>query len=158
MQIVENSDLGLRVARLSMASVQSSIEFTLFPMIHVGERQFFQAVYKDAFSHDVVLVEGVRSPIVRRLTRSYRWIEGSKRLNLCIQPPYPRPPLASVTVIHADLSEREFVAIWRSVPLWLRAACYVVPPLIGLRYRWLSLARRLREDFLWTICRDAKRR
>jgi hypothetical protein len=152
MQIVENSDLGLRVARLSMASVQSRIEFTLFPMIHVGEHQFFQAVYDDAFSHDVVLVEGVRSPITRRLTRSYRWIEGSKRLNLCVQPPYPRPPLANVTVVHADVSQDEFSTIWRTVPLWLRAACYVVPPLIGLRYRWLetreTLARRLPMDDL----------
>jgi len=54
-------------------------------MIHVGEPSFFKAVYEDACDHDVILIEGVHSPIVRRITRTYRWIGEEKRLNLVVQ-------------------------------------------------------------------------
>lgn len=89
MQIVEGSEWALRTARLSLGNPHSEICLTLFPMVHAGEPDFFQAVYADAFSHDVVLVEGVKSPIARRVTRCYRWIDGSKAMNLVIQPSYP---------------------------------------------------------------------
>jgi hypothetical protein len=121
-------------------------------MLHVGEPGFFQTVYSDAFSHDVVLVEGVRSPVVRRIARSYRWIEGSERMNLVAQPPYPTQASCHARIVHADLSAEEFARAWLGVPLWLRALIYVVVPLIGARRRWFesreTLAKALSLDDL----------
>lgn len=76
MQIVETSSLAVRAARYRFVRRGSDCSVTLFPMIHVGEAAFYDQVYRDAFSHDVALVEGVRSPVTRYLTRSYRWIGG----------------------------------------------------------------------------------
>ena len=56
------------------SSRTSLVSVTLYPMVHVGEEQFYRETYDEAFSHDVVLVEGFRSPVGRNLTRSYRWI------------------------------------------------------------------------------------
>src|SRR5262249_28891788 len=124
----------------------------LFPMLHVGESVFFQTVFTDAFSHDVVLVEGVRSPVTRRVTRSYRWIEGSKRINLVVQPPYPSQASCRARIVHADLSIEEFAEVWRKIPCWQRAFIYVVAPAIGAWRRWFgsrqTLAKRLSLDDL----------
>ncbi len=137
MQILETSFLGLRSARHRLVSPGSATSVTLFPMVHIAEQSFFDRVYADAFSHDVVLVEGVRSPVVRHLTASYRWIEYSD-LGLVVQPSYPSPETVSACIVHADLSEEEFHREWRNVPAWLRLAAYMTAPLMGMHGRFFA--------------------
>ena len=103
-------------------------------MVHVGEAEFFQRVYDDAFDHDVVLYEGVRSPIVRNITRAYRWI-GVKRLGLVIQPRTAGHP-GRAREVHADLDSEEFKAVWRLVPLWFRVFVHAFAPLTALTARF----------------------
>lgn len=121
-------------------------------MVHVGEPAFFETVYADAFSHDVVLVEGVNSPIVNRITRSYRWLKGSKRIDLKVQPHYPSPESYRAKIFHADLSGDEFLQVWRTVPIWLRLAVNIISPLIGAQVRWFgsreTIAKHLSLDDL----------
>ena len=145
MQLLESSDLGLRSARLTLASRLSPTQITLFPMVHVGEASFFQSVYDDAFSHDVAFVEGIKSPIVRRITRSYRWIEGSKGMGLTVQPSYPLRQNVHARIIQADLSEEEFANAWRQVPVWLRAFIFVTAPALGARHRWFASRETLAD-------------
>ncbi len=141
MQIVESSALALRSARLVFRSDRSSSEVTLFPMLHLGTPEYFKTAYDDAFAHDVVLVEGVNSPISRRITRSYRWIRGNRTANLVVQPPYPRNLAARI--VHADLSAEEFKAAWRVVPFKMRALVNVAAPCIGLMRRWFGTRKTL---------------
>jgi hypothetical protein len=147
MQIVESTIFGLRAARISLRSRASPLQITLFPMVHVGEPEFYAKVYEDASAHDAVLIEGVRSPITKRVTRSYRWFVGSRRIDLALQ---PRFPTGTTTVILADLSHAEFLEAWRKIPLWLRLAVYVAAPIVGLHRRWTatraSLAKGMSMD------------
>ncbi len=112
-------------------------------MIHLGERAFYDAVYKDACAHDAVLVEGVRSPVTTRITRSYRWIEKSKKIGLTLQPRHPQQSDCSARIIHADLSGPEFESLWRSVPLSTRLLLYVTAPIYGLLFRWFGTREAL---------------
>lgn len=141
--------LGLRAARQRLTSPDSAISVTLFPMVHAGEAGFFEKVYADAFGHDVVLTEGVRSAIGRHLARSYRWIERS-RLGLIVQPPFPAADAVTARIVHADLTGPEFDREWRRVPLHLRLLVIAAVPLVGLRLRWFasreSIGRRLEMD------------
>jgi hypothetical protein len=141
MQILEDTVFGLRSARISLVSPLSDTSITLFPMVHVGEPDFYRKVYEDARDHDVVLIEGVDSPITTRVTRSYRWMLGSKRLNLRLQPKFPQPSSEGLRVVHADLSADEFRVVWEEVPLWIRWLVYVAAPVIGL-HRKMSASRR----------------
>jgi hypothetical protein len=135
MQFLESSMLGVRSARLSFANRALPVRITLFPMVHVGEAEFYDLTYRDARDHDVVFLEGVRSPITTRVTRSYRWLVGSKAMaGLVVQPRFPRDA-ATARIVHADLSAEEFEREWRAVPIWLRAAVYVQSPLVGLQRR-----------------------
>lgn len=144
MQILESSMLGLRAARHVLTNSATSTTVTLFPMVHVGEAAFYAQVYDDAFDHDVVLVEGVRSPVVRHLTSSYRWIDVEK-LGLVIQPRALSNESERTRVVHADLSIDEFHAEWSKVPLWIRAAAFALAPLIGLHRRWFASRESLAE-------------
>jgi hypothetical protein len=143
MQIVESAHWAVRTARLCLTGPQTAIQVTLFPMLHIGESEFFRTVYQDAFSHDVVLVEGVRSPIARRITRSYRWIAKSKSLGLIVQPRYPSSAGCHAEIVDADLSHDEFRNVWRDVPLWQRALIFVACPIVGIQLGWFGSRERL---------------
>lgn len=114
-------------------------------MIHIGTPEFYRQVHEDALKHDAVLIEGVRSPIVQRITRSYRWIIDSKRFGLVVQPKFPAVEGGGLRVVHADLSHEEFAKEWRRIPLYLRLLLNVLAPCYGLYQRWFatldSLAR-----------------
>jgi hypothetical protein len=112
-------------------------------MVHLGEAKYFKAVYEDAFAQAVVLVEGIRSPITRRITRTYRWIEGASQFGLVVQPSYPRADGCRARIINADLSEADFLKVWRDVPAWLRAVSYLVAPVVGISYRLFGTRQAL---------------
>src|SRR5665213_2416395 len=146
MQFIETSMFGVRAARMSFASSTSTTRVTLFPMVHVGEPAFYDATYEDALGHDVVLIEGVRSPIPFRVTRSYRWLVGSRAMaGLVVQPRFPIG-VGPARVVHADVTGEEFAREWAAVPIWIRAVIYVLAPLVGLRRRWFSTRARLAKD------------
>ncbi len=138
--------LGVRSARLAFVSASSATRITLFPMVHVGQADFYEATYADAKTHDVVFLEGVRSPITTRITRSYRWLVGSKTMgNLIFQPRYPVADGGS-RIVQADLSPAEFEAEWRLVPIWIRAAVYLLAPIMGLERRWFYSRAKLTKS------------
>lgn len=149
MQLIESSSLGLRSARHRLASPGSRLSVTLFPMVHIGESAFYEKVYSDAFGHDVVLVEGVDGAVVRHLTRSYRWVAGS-RLGLVVQPRYPAAEAVPARIVRADLPADAFRREWRRIPLWLRLLVFLAVPIVGLRLRWFasreSIAKHLDMD------------
>lgn len=143
MQILESSVLGLRAARLTFTSKESGRTVTLFPMVHIGIPEFYRQVYEDALAHDAVLIEGVRSPITTRITRSYRWIVGAKRLGLVVQPKLAETSDGRANIIHADLSHEEFTREWRRVPFHLRIALYLAAPVYGIYQRWFGTVEGL---------------
>ena len=141
MQIIESSVIGVRSARLEFWHPDIRATVTLFPMIHIAEPSFYARVYEDAFAQDVALVEGVDSPIARRITRAYRWMLGSKTLQLSLQPNPPSAPQARI--VHADLTGPEFEVVWRKVPPWLRWIVYVYAMALGLSGRFRMTRLRL---------------
>gem|GEM_PF-1420812 len=136
MQLLESSLFGVRSARHRLESTESKISVTLFPMLHVGETSFYERVFQDASKHDVVLLEGIKSPITRRLTRSYRWIEKSD-LGLIVQPKYKNSS-SEQTVVHADLSAKEFEGEWAKTPFYIRVLLYGGSIYLGAKNRWFA--------------------
>ena len=141
MQIVERSVLGVRAARQVMQSPDKQVSVTLFPMIHIGDESFYRQVHADALQHDVVFVEGIRSPVTRLITSSYRWINKEK-LDLVIQPRLNATG-GKPTIVHADLSSEEFHRYWQELPLWLKVMVGVFAPLVGIRRRLFATRESL---------------
>ena len=118
MQFLEWSIAGLRSARRSFRHTELGHEVTLYPMVHLGAPDFYEAVHADAATHDAVVVEGVKSPVSRRLTRAYRWVRPA-RLGLVLQPKFDAP---GCEIIHGDIAPEDFERLWRSGPLFERIA------------------------------------
>ncbi|MCH2075684.1 MAG: hypothetical protein MK180_02200 [Rhodobacteraceae bacterium] len=112
MQFLEWSYIGLRSARYVFESQDTGKTETLFPMLHLGEPQFYDQVYEDAATHDAVLLEGVRARTATRLTRVYRLTKPA-RMGLVVPPKFA---VHGVRAVHGDISEEEFEALWADVP------------------------------------------
>jgi len=154
LQFIEASALGVRAAHCRLRSSKHSIEFHLFPMIHIGSAAFYENVRERIERCDVVLFEGVRSLAVKVLTASYNLAARSKRLGLVTQRDGLRLANMKGRSVHADSSAREFEAAWQSVPWHWRVAAMVSAPLYGL---WLyftasreSIGRHLGTEDLET--------
>lgn len=145
MQILESSIVGLRTARMVFSNRTSPVTITLYPMVHVGDERFYKETYEEAFSHDVVLVEGVRSPVGRNLTRSYRWLNFQK-LGLVRQPKAPPQEAVAARIVKADLTTEEFHDEWRKVSLLLRGAFLFLAPLYGIHRRLFSSRESLARN------------
>ena len=131
MQIVESSAFGVRAAIHRLAHRDGGLEFELFPMIHIGEQSFYDAVRARLNECDLVLFEGVSSLRVRILALSYALTAKRKRLGLvCQRDGLPRASIEA-KLVPADISAPEFAAHWSRVPLWQRLALYVAAPLRG---------------------------
>ncbi|MFC5744340.1 hypothetical protein [Actinomadura rugatobispora] len=75
MQFIESSVIGLRAAVITMGRRTTPLRFVLFPMVHVGERSFYDEVAARASSCDLIVAEGGPSdgaPMQRRMA-GLRW-------------------------------------------------------------------------------------
>ncbi len=118
---MEANDYGVRVAELVLRRGEGPLRFVVYPMLHVGSREFYQEVTRRLATVDVVVTEGVgRSRAVDSLTSSYRALADDLRLRLVVQNiDYGSLP---GQVICPDTPGEEFQARWRQVPGWQRAA------------------------------------
>jgi hypothetical protein len=61
MQYIESSVIGVRSAVITLKRRATPLQFVLFPMVHVGEPEFFRAVADGAGECDIILAEGAPS-------------------------------------------------------------------------------------------------
>jgi len=125
-QVME-AGMGLRSAVIELRRRDSPVRFVLFPMVHLGEPSFYEAVMERLRGCDLVVAEGIQghSRTASRLTLSYRLVKRG-RLGLVVQ----RLDLKSlgVQVLYPDMSADEFERRWRRVPLGQRLAVWLVLP------------------------------
>ena len=150
MQILEASLYGLRAAKITYEN-SAGMVVTLFPMVHAAEASFYAAVFQSAFEeHDIALTEGISSPVVKRLTRSYRWMV--RRGGPLVLQTKATPAKGHARRIQADLSTAEFHRLWAEAPIATRMAMTLGAPLIGLslfiKPDLEKLSRRLEMDDL----------
>jgi len=150
MQFLEWSILGLRSARHVLRNEERDLSITLFPMVHLAEPEFYERVNSDAAKHDVVVLEGINSPVSRRLTRTYRWSRPA-RLGLVIQKKFS---CEGVRTVLADLPSVEFETLWRSGPRWERAVIECGAAIFGLRLRLVGTRASLGKKFNTTDLPD----
>ena len=117
MQIVDASELGIRVVVLTLKRCESPLTFVLFPMIHVGSPQFYESIRKQVAECDLAVVEGVGKSVPSSLlTLTYRVVRFSRRSGLMVQNLGPNS--FDIPVINPDMTGSKVRLGWRRVP-WL---------------------------------------
>jgi hypothetical protein len=64
MQFIESSIIGLRSAVTTFTHPATPLRFVLFPMVHVGEQQFYDEVAARVRLCQVIVAEGTPSQFV----------------------------------------------------------------------------------------------
>ena len=132
MQILERSSAGLRSARTELTA-PGKPTFTLFPMIHIADRAFFERVRADAHDHDLVLREGVKHSLGRAAGRMH-WLATAAAHNLSAEGQIVQGHGARHWQ-NSDIDPTKFDAKISKVPWWIRGLIYLLAPVVGLIMR-----------------------
>ncbi|OIJ62767.1 hypothetical protein [Streptomyces mangrovisoli] len=154
MQFIEVTGLaGVRSAVIRFTRPGTGLAFLLFPMIHLGEAEFYREVGARLRGCDLVIAEGVGegSAGADALVASYQRLSGNERMGLVVQD--IDLDALGVPVVNPDMAGAEFQRGFKRLPLKERALVATVVPAITAGMRLLGtrhwVARHLAtEDLL----------
>ncbi|MCG8590944.1 MAG: hypothetical protein MJE66_16765 [Proteobacteria bacterium] len=144
MQFAEANSFELASAVHELEHRDDPLRFVLFPMIHIGEREYYEDIAARASRCDVLLAEGVPSIWARIATLSYELF--AARLGLVTQRELKLKALGP-KIVNADMSADEFDEAHSQLPFFARAILPLALPLHGLHFLFRGsrehLARQL---------------
>ena len=128
MQFIEKNSLNVRSAVYHLKKDGAGLEFLLFPLVHVGSKEFYDEIGRRLAACDLIVAEGVDSKKAKLLTLSYRVVKKIRRMELVTQ----REGLAlsrfREKVVNPDMEGRAFDERWSSLPLGVRAQLLFLTP------------------------------
>ena len=119
----------MRSAVYHLKKGDAGLEFLLFPMIHVGSREFYDEVCRRLAECDLILAEGVNSRKAHLLTLSYRIVKKIRRMDLVTQRDGMKVSGFLDKIINSDMDGRAFDERWSALPLGLRAQLFLFLPI-----------------------------
>jgi hypothetical protein len=129
MQFIEKNSFNVRSAVYHLKKDGAGLEFLLFPMIHVGSREFYDEVSRRLAACDLILAEGVNSRRGYLLTLSYRVVKKIRRMDLVTQQDGMKVSGLRDKIINADMEGGAFDERWSALPLWLKAQLFLYLPI-----------------------------
>jgi hypothetical protein len=128
MQFIEKNSLNVRSAIYHLKKDDSGLEFVLFPMIHVGSKEFYDEVSRRLAACDLILAEGVDSKKGNLLTLSYRIVKKIRRMDLVTQQEGMKVSRFREKVVNPDMEGRAFDEHWSALPFSLKAQLFFFIP------------------------------
>ena len=132
MQFIEKNSLNVRSAVYHLRRDDAGLEFVLFPMVHVGSKEFYDEISRRLAACDLILAEGVNSKKGNLLTLSYRIVKKIRRMELVTQQEGLKVSRFRDKVVNPDMEGRAFDERWSALPLRLRAQLLFLIPLYVL--------------------------
>jgi len=128
MQFIEKNSFNVRSAVYRLKKDGTGLEFLIFPMIHVGSREFYEDISRRLSTCDLILAEGVTSKRANILTLSYRIVKKIRRMDLITQHEGMKVDGFRERILNADMEEQVFDERWSSLPIVLRAQLFIIVP------------------------------
>jgi hypothetical protein len=132
MQFIEKNSLNVRSAVYRLKRDDAGLEFVLFPMVHVGSKEFYDEISRRLAACDLVLAEGVNSRKSNALTLSYRIVKKIRRMELVTQQEGLKISRFRDRVVNPDMEGRAFDERWSALPLGLRARLLFFIPIYAI--------------------------
>ena len=117
-QFLESSYVGLRSAVHLLESKEASPQFLVIPMVHIGDRSFYEEVARRLGECQTIIYEGVPGFRAKLLIQAYRITARKRSLDLVLQGDALRMSAFNARKIHADVTVAGHSAHWRALP-WL---------------------------------------
>lgn len=128
MQFIEKNSFNVRSAVYRLKKDGSTLEFLIFPMIHVGSPEFYDEVSRRLASCDLILAEGVKSRRANLITLSYRVVKHIRRMELVTQHDGMRVEPFREKILNTDIDGAAFDERWSRLPISLRVQLAVLVP------------------------------
>lgn len=132
MQIIEQTDLGVRSAVMTFERADSAVRFVVIPMMHLALPSFYREVHRRLQTCDVVIAEGVGGTRTRVITLAYRLAGRFRRGGLVQQSEALDLSKLGNEIVRPDLSAEEFATGWTAISWSVRWTVFVVVPLVAL--------------------------
>jgi hypothetical protein len=132
MQFIEKNAFNVRSAVYQFEKPGIALKFAMFPMIHVGSKQFYSDVRQRLLGCDLILAEGVRSKRASLITLSYRIVRRIKRLDLVTQQEALDLADVSDRIILSDIGGKAFDARWKELAMMVRLQLFFFVPIYVL--------------------------
>ena len=129
MQFIEKNSLNVRSAVYHLKKDDAGLEFVLFPMIHVGSKEFYDEISRRLAACDLILVEGVNSKKCNLLTLSYRIVKRIRRMDLVTQQEGLKVSRFREKMVNPDMEGLAFDERWSSLPFSLKAQLLFFVPI-----------------------------
>lgn len=143
MQIIEQTDLGVRSAVMTFERTGSAVRFVVVPMMHVAAPSFYREVTRRLQPCHVVVAEGVQGGRARILTLAYRLAGRFRRSGLVQQSDALDLNKLDAQIVRPDLNAEEFARGWSALRWWLRVGVLIAAPVLGLVMLIVGLLRVL---------------
>ncbi|MCM3873532.1 MAG: hypothetical protein ND895_22845 [Pyrinomonadaceae bacterium] len=128
MQFIEKNSFNVRSVVYRLTKEGTGLEFLIFPMVHVGSREFYEEISRRLSTCDLILAEGVKSKRANILTLSYRIIKKIRRMDLITQHEGMKVDGFREKILNADMEASAFDERWSSLPIVLRAQLFIIIP------------------------------
>jgi hypothetical protein len=146
MQFIEKNSLNVRSAVYYLKKDDSGLEFVLFPMIHVGSKEFYDEVSQRLTACDLILAEGVNSKKGSLLTLSYRIVKKIRRMDLVTQQEGMKVSRFREKIVNSDMEGRIFDERWSELPLSLKAQLFFFIPVYVIYLALFGTREMLAEN------------
>lgn len=131
MQFIERNSFNLSSAIYYLERKEGGPRFTLFPMIHVGDKSYYAEIVRRLIECDLIISEGVSSKRAALLTTSYRIVKHIRGLDLVTQNEIDMSAFRS-KIVNAEMKGKEFDELYSSLPIFDRIQIWFLFPLFAL--------------------------
>jgi hypothetical protein len=121
-QLIDDGELGVRSAVMTLERRGSSVRFITIPMLHLGSPTFYATVGRLINESDVVVIEGVSGRKAKLITLAYRFGGRWRRGDLVLQSDALRRSDITAAIIHPDITGDGFDDAWKRLSWWSRAS------------------------------------
>lgn len=156
MQFIEKNSFNVRSAIYQLKKEDSEIEFTLFPMVHIGSENFYQQIAEKPSQCDLILAEGVGSKKANFLTISYRIVKLIKRVDLITQNEGIKLSQFKDEIFNADISGKDFDKSWTSMSFYFRFLLFIFIPFYSIYMTVFGLREIIAENIATEDLPDSK--
>ncbi len=146
MQFIEKNSLNVRSAIYHLKKDDKKLEFILFPMIHIGTKEYYADISRRLANCDLILAEGVKSKKVRLLTLSYRIVKNIRRMELVTQSEGMHLSSFNNKLLNADMSGHIFDENWSLLPISIRVLMFITIPVYVVYMFFFGTRQRIAQN------------
>ena len=138
MQFIKSTSSGIISAYQKLSGGPNAPIIHLFPMVHIGDKEFYETVLKKISKCDIILLEGVGGAASKGLEKFYNLAERNPKLGLTFQKNIIQMDALRGEVIQADVLASDFNKKMKQMPFFVKLKLLLAMTFLGTYFRYFA--------------------